>query len=94
MQAAVSGAVSAVLRRHAAATALAGDQASHGRLADCVHMLCRWRDYLAREEDESEPHFLQSVPSLNVTGVSLDFVCMLSTHLIWVSWSSHECSVT
>ncbi len=60
VQAAVAGAVNAVLRKQAAA----GDSSAAGpRLADCVFVLCRWRDEVARREDESELLPLLTLPS-------------------------------
>lgn len=47
----MAGAVNAVLRKHASA---ADTSASGPRLAECVHVLCRWRDHVARQQDESE----------------------------------------
>ncbi|KAK9908142.1 hypothetical protein WJX75_003265 [Coccomyxa subellipsoidea] len=49
-QASVAGALNAVLRKHAAA---ADTSASGPRLVECVHVLCRWRDHVARQQDES-----------------------------------------
>ncbi|BDA45050.1 probable exosome component 10 at N-terminal half [Coccomyxa sp. Obi] len=54
-QAAVAGAVNAVLRKQAAA----GDSSAAGpRLVDCVFVLCRWRDDMARRQDESPQYIM------------------------------------
>lgn len=54
LQAAVSGAVNALLRKHAAAAGAGGADMGRPRLADCVHVLCRWRNRVAQDLDESE----------------------------------------
>ena len=57
-QAAVAAAVGTILRKHGPAPGpdlATGPHSSQGRLADRVFALCRWRDRLARRQDESAP---------------------------------------
>ena len=52
----MAAAVINALRKHGLAPGpepAAGSQATPGRLADRVFVLCRWRDQLARQQDES-----------------------------------------
>ncbi len=57
VQAAVNAAVTSALRRAKAPAAQTSgpEDASLSRMADCMHVLCQWRDERARSLDEGGP---------------------------------------